>query len=107
VVTAFLAVALVLSGCGTTPGAPPQSVATTVDPLADRASVPQVNRLTFAEAKERLEAAGFKVVAPADVTDRSVVISTSPSGGAFIPRGTQVEVKVGPPEGTATTKSRK
>jgi eukaryotic-like serine/threonine-protein kinase len=71
------------------------NVSTGADPPAD-APVPDVTALEDGAARDRLEQAGFEVLAiEVDEADEGTVVSQSPSGGASIPRGSLVLLYVG------------
>lgn len=103
-VAGFLMVAAVgaasVGACGSTgnPGSPATAATTGSAPSkpaeADRVSVPNVAKLPYPEARKKLEEAGFKVVVPVDINDTAVIASTSPSAGAFIPKGSSIELRV-------------
>lgn len=71
------------------------NVSTGADPPAE-ARVPDVTSLEDGAARDRLEQAGFEVLAiEVDEGDEGTVVSQSPSGGASIPRGSLVLLYVG------------
>ena len=74
------------------------NVSTGPDP-APAATVPDVAGLKEREARSRLEAAGFEVLAieqrPVEQSQVGLAISQTPSGGASVPRGSLVILYVG------------